>query len=189
MSSTLHNNFVKLYAKRLISGHHVTGFEAGSLYRPDIVAIDYDLTVTEYEIKMSEFSLVNELKIIKQVFHDRGDTIGLIEAAVTDQGNKFNSQAHRRKNKYAKHAYYLRGKETPTKANYRPNYFNWVMPVHLWNLHSNALKKLPYGVIIIKEDNRTAHVKKAVLLHEDKVATRDLWELAFSLSKRLSQES
>lgn len=189
---SLHDEFVQKYTKRLIRAGNVVGFEAAELYRPDIVIVDYNLRVIEYEIKMSELNLLNELAVIKQVLKDRSKTINFFEPGLWNNKQtikRYKSQEYRRQNKYAKHAYYLKNDIQDHRKVYKPNQFYWVMPEYLYELHKKALYRLPYGVIVIRDKGKTIHRKRAQYLHDDKISTRFLWEIAYSTTKRLKEDN
>jgi hypothetical protein len=134
----------------------------------DVVAIKEDRQIYEVEIKTSKADLRSELKSIKQV----------LSGAVLDH-KEYGA-------KYEKHKMYITGKyenwsgdiNTFTAA----NRFYFAIPEALKEVAIEGLDGSPYGVILLGKKYVSHVLKRAKLLHKNKISGHKIFKVIHRLS-------
>jgi hypothetical protein len=176
------------------------------MYKPDIATITRDLTVSEYEIKVSLQDLRKELDYIDFVTSDHQKHITMeFDNGIHDQrlNEPWEAREKRREaytatghhkyrrddNKYRKHRHYLFN-EVPhyvSPESYRPNRFYFLIPRDLYEAEKTRLDAIPfYGVI----DAQTfLSLKRCRQIHKKQVDARTVWQAALNLSHKVVYEA
>lgn len=152
---------------------YVVANEIRDLACSDIVVIDWEMNIREYEIKVSISDLRRELSEIEYVLCHKPRE-GFVNFA---------------ENKKAKHNVYLNGfpKESQWVRNinsfYCPATFSFLITEELYKKEKERIDRLPYGVM----DSETFLVlKPAKHLKESKKSTvLQLWKIAHSQNYKL----
>ena len=193
------------FVKRSYFDGQVVVHETDAMYKPDIATITRDLTVSEYEIKVSLADLRKELDYIEFVIRDHEAGIPLeFDNGVFDmrtdetyeQRNErraaWEATGHKKfsrsDNKYRKHRHYLFN-ETPhyfAKTSYRPNRFYFLIPKELYEAEKERIDAIKmYGVI---DAQYFSSLKRCQRIHNETVDAHTVWQAALNLSHKVVYE-
>lgn len=143
----------------------------------DLIAVNKNLYVTEYEIKVSKADLMGELNSIEFFFKHGQDMFG---------GEEW-QKGIKKCNKYSKHKLYLDGVESAKPKWYNsdhiihvPNQFYFVVPEDLVQ-YCGILDKTPYGLMQVKY-NSPEVLKRPKKLHTNKIDQQEIMDIAHRLS-------
>lgn len=188
---------IKSFSRRAYYDSKIVAHETDWLYKPDIAVISSDLTVSEYEIKVSIQDLRKELDYIELVIKDQENGVDpfyntwssyletpeerqLKMKIFLDTGNK---KYRRDDNKYRKHLNYLYGKTPKYGGKVRVNRFYFLIPKWLYEAEKDRLDSIPmYGVV---DAQYFSSLKRCRQIHKDQIDTRTIFQIALNLSGRL----